>query len=165
MQIQDIMTIYEYNYWANGKIQSASARVSPEQFMAPTGYSYGSLRGTLVHLFEAERSWRMICQHNIFAFDLNEADFPTLEALMEQWHPEERAMREYLGSLGDEDMLSLVRYTTDTGIKRERILWHCLFHVVNHGMQHRSEAAAILTGYNQSPGELDFTLFLNERSS
>lgn len=33
-----------------------------------------------------------------------------------------------------------------------------------YGTQHRSEAAAILTGYGCSPGDLDFTLFLNERT-
>src|SRR5438552_7817961 len=48
------------------------------------------------------------------------------------------------------------------GIVRERVLWHCLFHLVNHGTQHRSEAAALLTGYGQSPGGLDFTALLNE---
>jgi len=41
-------------------------------------------------------------------------------------------------------------------------LWHCLWHVVNHGTQHRSEAAALLTRFNQSPGDLDFTVFMNE---
>jgi uncharacterized damage-inducible protein DinB len=73
-------------------------------------------------------------------------------------------MRDYLASLTDDDLTDLVRYTVDTGQKRERLLWHCLWHVVNHGMQHRSEAAAILTGYNHSPGDLDFTLFLNEQA-
>ena len=71
-------------------------------------------------------------------------------------------MRAYLASLCDEDMESHLRYTTDTGIERDRILWHCLVHVANHGTQHRSEAAALLTEYGQSPGELDFTVFLND---
>jgi uncharacterized damage-inducible protein DinB len=41
-------------------------------------------------------------------------------------------------------------------------VWQVIFHVVNHGTQHRGEAAAILTGYNHSPGELDFDTFLSE---
>jgi len=31
-------------------------------------------------------------------------------------------------------------------------------------MQHRSEAANLLTTYGQSPGDLDFTRWLNERA-
>jgi uncharacterized damage-inducible protein DinB len=42
-------------------------------------------------------------------------------------------------------------------------VWQTILHVVTHSIQHRSEAAAILTGYGYSPGELDFDLFLSER--
>ncbi len=52
---------------------------------------------------------------------------------------------------------------SSTRLSGKRVLWHCLLHVVNHGTQHRSEAAAILTGYGYSPGGLDFTMFLNEQ--
>ena len=72
-------------------------------------------------------------------------------------------MRAYLASLQDDDLDGLLRYTTDQGERRERVLWHCLLHVVNHGTQHRSEAAALLTEYGSSPGDLDFTVFLNEK--
>lgn len=36
-------------------------------------------------------------------------------------------------------------------------------HVVIHGVQHRSEAAAILTDYGWSPGDLDFDVFLKAK--
>jgi len=71
-------------------------------------------------------------------------------------------MRAFLAGLKDEDLDSIIRYTTSGGIQRERVLWHCLFHVVNHGTQHRSEAAVMLTDFGQSPGDIDFPLFLNE---
>ena len=34
-------------------------------------------------------------------------------------------------------------------------IWTMALHVVNHGTQHRSEAAALLTAEDRSPGELD----------
>ncbi|MCB0024762.1 MAG: hypothetical protein KDD91_17125, partial [Caldilinea sp.] len=48
------------------------------------------------------------------------------------------------------------------GRMRERVRWHCLLHVVNHGTYHRGETAALLTGLGHSPGELDFTVYLLE---
>lgn len=131
----------------------------------PTTHSYGTLRGTLVHTLEAEYAWRALCQNgSLSAFGaLDEAAFPTVDALTAHWQAEEQTMRAYLGRLTDADLADCVRYTTSEGDQRAWVLWHCLIHAVNHGTQHRSEAAAILTGYGYSPGELDFTAFLNDQ--
>ena len=165
MNVRDILTLYDYNYWATSRILTASAQVSPEQFMVPTAHSFGSLRGTLVHILDTECGWRILCQRQTTtSFDaITEDNFPTLDRLEQRWNEEERLMRNYLSSLSEEDLVGYLRYTTDEGDKRERVLWHCLLHVVNHGTHHRSEAAAILTEYSHSPGELDFTVFLNEQ--
>jgi uncharacterized damage-inducible protein DinB len=165
MNLRDILTLYDYNYWANHRILAAGAGVSLEQFTVATTHSFGSLCGTLVHTLDTEYSWRMLLQHNTLDFRaMEEEDFPTFEALPERWQEEELAMRDFLIHLTDADLTGIVRYTTDEGEKRERVLWHCLLHVVNHGTHHRSEAAAILTDCDHSPGELDFTVFLNEQS-
>lgn len=162
MYIGDLRILYEYNYWANRRILAAAARVSQAQASAPSRHN-GSLRHILLHTLDSEFGWRMRCQHNQSTPDLSEADFPTLDELGRRWGEEETAMRAYLAGLQDDNLTGLVRYTTDSGEKRERVLWHCLLHVVNHGTQHRSEAAALLTEYGSSPGDLDFTVFLNEQ--
>ena len=59
MNIQDILTIYEYNYWANKRILAKCKDVTQEQFLAPAKFPYGSLRGTVVHILDAEFGWRM----------------------------------------------------------------------------------------------------------
>jgi uncharacterized damage-inducible protein DinB len=162
MKRKDILTIYEYNYWANRRILASSSRVTQEQLQAPASYPYGGLRGTLVHILDTEWGWRTVFQATGPSPVLQEADFPDANALEVHWHKEESAMRAYLESLTDADVEGHIHYTTDLGEERDRILWHALLHVVNHGTQHRSEAAALLTGYGQSPGDLDFTVFLNE---
>ena len=136
--------------------------MSTEQFLAPASFPYGGLRGTLVHILEAEWFWRGLFQKIEGASDLVLDDYPTLAPLITRWDEEEQAMRAYLATLRDEDVEGHLRYTTDTGIQRDRILWHCLYHLVNHGTQHRSEAAALLTDFGFSPGDVDFTLFLNQ---
>ena len=166
MNVRDILTLYDYHYWATRRVLAASVQVSPEQFMAPTALnSFGSLRGTLVHALDSECGWRMLCQHQTLAFfrALKDDAFPTVDVLQKRWNEQECAMRDYLARLTDENLTDYVRYTTDEGEKRERVLWHCLLHVVNHGTHHRSEAAAMLKGYGYPLEGLDFTLFLNEQ--
>lgn len=163
MQLQDLLTLYEYNDWATGRILTACGQISTEQFLAPANHSHGSLRGTLVHTLDAEYGWRMFCQHNRQTPEMVESDFPTVDALTERWQDEKRARHDFLTSLEDEDLTRLVRSTSDSGQPRARVLWHCLVHVVNHGTHHRSEAAAILTNCERSPGDLDFMLFLSRQ--
>jgi uncharacterized damage-inducible protein DinB len=166
MTLIDIALLYEYNYWANQRILAASRQVSTAQFLAASNHYFGSLRQLLVHTLGGEYAWRMLYQHQTTDYfdKLQVEEFPTLDILVQAWQAEEVAMRAYLAQLNDEDLTSVVRYTTSEGERRERVLWHCLLHVANHGTQHRSEAAMLLTDYGASPGELDFTVFLNERS-
>ena len=42
-------------------------------------------------------------------------------------------------------------------------IWQVLSHVANHGTQHRSEAAEMLTAIGRSPGELDLIFYLIEK--
>ena len=162
MNIQNIHLMYEYNYWASGRILSAAKNITPEQLLAPAEFPYGSLRATLVHIIDAEYGWRGLFENNKFNEDLTPGDFSDIQSITERAHMEEQAMRAYLSGLTDEDMESRKKYIADNGEPRDRILWHCLYHVVNHGSQHRSEAAAILISYDASLGDLDFTVFLSE---
>jgi uncharacterized damage-inducible protein DinB len=43
-------------------------------------------------------------------------------------------------------------------------MWQLLLHVVNHGTQHRSEAAVLLTAAGLSPGDFDMVDFAEQRT-
>ncbi len=55
----DIITLYDYNFWAKERVLRAAAGVTAEQFSALAPVSHGSLRGTLVHTYAAEVVWRL----------------------------------------------------------------------------------------------------------
>lgn len=165
MNISDLQLLYDYNYWANKRILDAAAALAPGQLRERTTFSYGDLRETLIHTLDAEYVWRMICQNNRIPSDSPEKEtFPTLASITAYWQNEETEMRAYLDGLTDQDLTNTVHYEIPDGV-RERVLWHCLVHVVNHGTQHRSECAAMLTDFDRSPGDLDFTIFLNRRKA
>ena len=56
------------------------------------------------------------------------------------------------------------RSTTRGSSERDEDIpfWQMLAHVVNHGTQHRSEAASLLTAAGRSPGDLDMIFFAEE---
>jgi uncharacterized damage-inducible protein DinB len=164
MNVTDLVTLYDYNCWANRRILAAAARLTPEQFLAPTTLSKGSVRDVLVHMLDAEVIWRRRCQAGATpTAQASPADFPTFAVLLERWQVQEAAMRAYVGALSDEAANAPVAYRTTKGVPYTEILWQILTHVVNHGTQHRAEVAHVLTGYGYSPGDVDFILYLREQ--
>lgn len=156
--------LFDYNYWANGRILDAAAEVGRDEFVAPAPLSHGSLRGTLVHTLSAEWIWRLRCQKGESPTAmLSEDEFPTLAALRDRWREEESAMRGFLAGLHDDDLLRTVPYRSTAGTPLASVLWLILAHVVNHGTQSRAEAAVLLTQYGSSPGDIDLIVFARER--
>ena len=162
MNKEDILTLYKYNQWANTKILNTAANVTEAQFLAEAAFPHGGLRGTLVHTLFAEWIWRNRWQGESPTFRLKPDDFPTFEPLRERWMQEEKLLMEFVERLSDERLNRVLHYKNTKGIPFEQVLWKMMAHVVNHGTQHRSEAAALLTDFGCSPGDVDMIYFLDE---
>ncbi len=165
MRSDDIRLLYDYNYWATARILAAAAQLDQEEYTAAGASSHGSLRDTLAHTLAAEMTWRCRCQGISPTSLPNGAGFPTLATLQQSWHEEEAAMRGYLATLDDAALDATIHYKTTKGAPLQNPLWHILTHVVNHGTQHRAEAAMMLSSLGHSPGDLDLILFLRQRST
>ncbi len=163
MNKQDILLLYQYNQWANAKILNAVANLTPEQFTAPASFPHGGLRGTLVHALFAEWIWRKRWEGNSPTQRFNPEDFPTVDSLRARWQEEENQLMDFVSSVSEERLNSSFDYKNTSGTPFTQVLWQVMAHVVNHGSQHRSEAAAILTDLGHSPGDLDLISFLIER--
>jgi uncharacterized damage-inducible protein DinB len=160
MNKQDILILYKYNQWANAKILNAAANVTQEQYLAPASFPHGSLRGTLVHALFAEWIWRNRWEGTSPTHRLKPEDFPTIESLQARWLEEERQLMAFAEGLTDEKLNNTFTYKNTSGKPFTKILWQAMAHLVNHGTQHRTEAAAILTDFGHSPGDIDLIYFL-----
>jgi uncharacterized damage-inducible protein DinB len=69
----------------------------------------------------------------------------------------------FVAGLTDEKLASELEYTSTEGGRHKRVLWETMAHLVNHGTQHRAEAAAMLTALGHSPGDIDLIVYLNEQ--
>ena len=164
MKTTDILTLYDYNYWASARIQGALLRITPEQFTAANSSSYGSLRGTLVHTLFGLTVWRRRMQGEEMPGDLpKNDDYPTPQALVDGFQAEETKMRAYIASLRDDDLQTIAHYKSLRGVPQQSVRWHIFSHVLNHCTQHHAEAAAMLTDFGCSPGDIDMILYFREK--
>jgi uncharacterized damage-inducible protein DinB len=60
------------------------------------------------------------------------------------------------------DLGRIVRYTPRSGVPRAQPLGELILHLANHGTAHRAETGLLLERLGRSPGDLDYTVFLNE---
>lgn len=158
MHTFDIVTLVAYTFWADMRVLNACEKVSPEEFtrLATPDPGWHSLRGTLVHALDTAYGWRAALQGLEDTGVIDESQFPNVADLKQRWEDERQAWRAYVTQLTDEE-LNAVWWTHGAS---QRTRWQTMMHVVNDLTHHRSEAAAMLTGYGQSPGELDFDQYI-----
>jgi uncharacterized damage-inducible protein DinB len=163
MNTQYIQTLYKYNQWAKERILDAAAQLSHEEYMSQGDYPHHHLHGILTHIMYAEWIWRKRWEGVSPKTRLKPEEFPTFDSLRTRWQNEDAALMKFADSLTDERLNSLFQYTSTEGVRYENVLWESMAHVVNHGAQHRSEAAVILTELGHSPGDLDMILFTRRK--
>lgn len=161
MNIQNITILVNFNFWANDRILAACQKLTTDEFTRAVSPDpgWGSLRGILVHTLDAEYGWRLILQGQEANNILEASDFETVAVLKTRWDIEKNAWVDYVNSLSTERLNRGYGENSQPGPN----VWQTMLHVIFHGTQHRSEAAAILTGYGHSPGDLDFDIFLQEK--
>ena len=160
MNKDDIFTLIRFNFWANGRILTTCQQLTPKEFTREVtpDPGWGSLRGILVHTLDTEYGWRSILQAQNADTILEASDFADVAALKARWNIEKAAWLDYVTSLNDKSLNQ--GYGADP--QNSPKVWQTIMHVITHSMQHRAEAAFIMTGYGHSPGDLDFDLFLQE---
>ncbi|HLI50788.1 MAG TPA: DinB family protein [Thermomicrobiaceae bacterium] len=157
---------YDYNAWANAHIFDAAAQLNDEQLNAPGDAGHGSIRGTLFHMLNAHKGW-----FSWFDGSFDPAnprgDWPDLDAypdiasLRAYWDELDAQTTRFLAGLTDEDA---EQPKAEQPSDPQFPLWQYMLHVANHGTQHRSEVAAMLTAHGYSPGGIDMIFYMEEKA-
>ena len=163
MNRSTVLELFLYNQWANGRILDSVERIDPDNWTQAGGMSHGSLRGILVHILAAEVLWRMRSLEGLSPTQLIlESEFTRLSDLRMHWRDEDRQMQLHLDTMTDQDLQNVIHYQNTRQKHYENPLWQLLMHMINHGTQHRAEAAVVLTDFGASPGNLDMIAFWRE---
>jgi uncharacterized damage-inducible protein DinB len=163
MTVKDLEVLYDYSYWANGKLFEVIAQLTPEEFTRPVAGSYGSIRNTMVHVLSAEAGWLDRCGGPKRGPRLNPADFPTVESVMDAWNSVETHVREFLARLKDEDLARKAEYATDRSEKVSMPVGELMQHAAYHGVHHRGQVALLVRLLGHTPGNFDILFYFAEK--
>jgi uncharacterized damage-inducible protein DinB len=166
MKKPELVALVEFNSWANHRILVKAARLSGRDLGRAAGLSYSSPLGTLVHILDSQWYWREGAERGVLPErTLEPSDFLTFVALKRRWDEEDRRLLNFVSSRTNQQIAGKVTYTWPQARPRKRPLWHIILHIVNHGTQHRSELALLLTSKMLSPGNVDFLDFIRHKDA
>jgi uncharacterized damage-inducible protein DinB len=157
MRADEIRFLFAYDRWATRRVLNALDGLDPAAWARTDVVGERGLGGILVHHLGSSQRWRIL-------FEARTTDervkpelepLPTIDELRERWEAEWAAVDAWLQTLTDGFVAN-----AHEGVP----VWQLLVHVVNHGTQHRAEAAALLTAEGRSPGELDLFDYAEEQA-
>jgi uncharacterized damage-inducible protein DinB len=163
VQSDAIRIFYGYNTWANERILTRAAELTNAQFVAPGSASFSSVRDTLVHTMWAQWNWLRRWRGEPNPPPFEPADYADVAALQARWDAIDGETDAFVARVDDATLDGVCRYVNSRNQPMAHPLWQLMLHQVNHGTQHRSEVAVILTEYGHSPGMMDFIVYLDER--
>jgi uncharacterized damage-inducible protein DinB len=159
MHADEIRFLFAYDRWATLRVLDVLDGVDPAVWARTDVVGEWGLGAILVHHLGASQRWRHAFQDS--GQETGERPEPELEPLLpvdvlrDRWDTEWSAVDAWLPTVTD----GFVEHIHE-GVP----VWQMLVHVVNHGTQHRAEAAALLTAEGRSPGELDLFDFAEEQA-
>jgi uncharacterized damage-inducible protein DinB len=151
MTANDLQLLLDYNYWSRDRTLEAAERLTPEQYQRDLGNSFGSVHGTLVHMYSAEWIWYMRWEGTSPRQPLDPSTIPTFGALRTGWTALEAKVREYVAQVGESGVDRVYDYTLLSGVSSRAPFWQMLQHVVNHGTYHRGQVTTMVRQLGAQP--------------
>lgn len=163
MKVSDLITLYDYNYWANARLMARLEGLSEEDLTRTIGGGHNSIGGTLVHMMSAEWGWLERCGGPPRGPRLNPANFPTLDSIRPRYRTIETHVRTFLASLSDGDLERMVSLRNDRGDELSMPVGELMHHAANHSVHHRGQVTMMLRMLGRSPDDTDILLYYAEK--
>jgi uncharacterized damage-inducible protein DinB len=164
MDVSDIRRLYAYTDWASDRIAGAIRGLSEEQFTRHLVSSFPSIRDTLAHIASAEWIWLKRWMGESPQEAPGWTNAPSLATLSDQMHRIAAERQEYLGTLANERIGSILHYRSIKGDPFAMPLEQTLIHCANHSTYHRGQLVMMLRQVGAGAPTTDYTIFIRETS-
>lgn len=134
MTIKPLLDQYAaYDRWAQTRFVERLSREDDAVLDAPATSSFPSLRATLMHMRNAENTWRgrLIGEPTTWPAEAS-TDIATVLSHTQRFH-------DLVQSMQDDDLLRIMTYHDLRGNPHEQVAWQMIMHALNHNSYHRGQ--------------------------
>jgi uncharacterized damage-inducible protein DinB len=162
MHLSDIKRQYAYSRWATARLLAAAENLSSNELHKQHGTSFGSLHGTLDHLYGAERVW--LDRWKGSSPTARPSVGPTASPLdfAAAWEKIWTEQNEFLADLAEQSLDRELVYRDLRGAAAHATMGDVLFQVANHATYHRGQIASLLRQSGINPPATDFLVFARD---
>ena len=162
MDKNDILELFEYNVWAEGRLIASLEEMKPEDFSRDMGSSHGGIRGTLLHMVNAENIWtnRLAGEPIV---PLQDSEVKSLADFKSHWDSLNKRLSGLIGSWTDEYLHSPFGYQDSKGNKYTQPRIWGLSQLFNHFTYHRGQIVAMQRQLGYKPVNTDLIGYYRQK--
>ncbi len=152
----DVLTeFFRHNAMMNRRLLDGCRQLSPEQLDATATGTFGSVGATLVHIANAQVGYAARLLDTERPERLPEDPFPGFDALTERFALGDAQLEEAAANGVEHREVELLDDDEDPPSKWRMPVRLFFVQAVNHGTEHRSQVATILSQLGVEPPEMD----------
>jgi len=159
MDFGSLVLQLRYSAWATRRVLDSVEDLHPEESARDLGNSYGGVRGTLNHIYQADAIWfdrLMGAPTGNLAAYAPEAD---LAGFKTQWLAVLDRYVSWTEGLDAQDWDRIAAYRNVKGDPFETPVWQIVLHLVNHASYHRGQVTTLLRQLGRAPAGTDLITF------
>lgn len=164
MDRKDILELSEYYLWAEERLLGSLETMKQEDFEKDLHSSHGGIRGTLLHILNAENTWtRRLSGEPVVPLD--DSKLKSLDDFKREWDHLDRKLAAMLDGLTDENLQSRFDYQDMKGNKYSHPRIWAFQQLFNHFTYHRGQIVAMQRQLGCKPANTDLIGFYREKKS
>jgi uncharacterized damage-inducible protein DinB len=152
MSTSGLSEFFHHNLWANMRLLDACSQLTDKQLDATTVGIYGSIRETLMHLFDAEEGYTRRFSFTGVAPKPSLREFTEFAGIDELRRRAEHSGKELIAMSEQADVRQVLHLDDGTYDAQVIIV---LLQAINHGVDHRSQIATLMSQQGITPPILD----------
>jgi uncharacterized damage-inducible protein DinB len=162
LTLESIRMMMKYSDWANRAILEASASLPDAKLDQPFDMGMGSLRKTLLHIYNGEHVWLNRWQGRAETKWPGEEEKATPATVRDRLAGTWRDRDAYLATLKDADLKREVTYRDSKGSLFRATLSDMMMQMFVHSAHHRAQAVNMIRRVGDAAPEVDYMYWIRK---